>query len=145
MPYIAPDRRPVIDNYLAALDTEDGISVSPAPVTTPQNAGELNYAFTMLCLRHRKMKFGTLDQKLKRVAFEYLTDATKELRYQRINDVAGALVCAALEMEDRAPTRKFEIATLNHAMRQPYKEIAVTYEKLAVAKNGDIAEFGSPR
>jgi len=145
MPYIVPGRRPIIDTYLSKLDSDDPQPISLADGATPQDCGELNYAFTMLCLRHKSIKFTTLDYNLKRVAFDYLTDPLKPLRYQRINDVAGALACAALEMEDRTSRRRFEIATLTSAMRGPYREIAIAYEKLAVAKNGDIAEYGSPR
>lgn len=142
MPYIKADRRLAVDNYLASIDATPG-SIALKKDAAPQDCGELNYAMTMTCLRHTSLKFAGLDYALRKIAFDYLHGAP--LRYQRINDVAGAFSCAYLELIDRTPARKFEAITLLHAMRIPYKEIAVDYEKTKITENGDIAEYGSPR
>lgn len=142
MPYIKQERRAVIDNYLAVLKkSQTWGDIALRRDSTPQDCGELNYAFTMLCLTHNEIKFSSLDGTLRRVAFDYLHD--KPLRYQRINDVAGAVHCAWLEIERRKPaTGRFLSATLKAVMSKPYSEVAVDYEKQKIVENGDIAEYG---
>lgn len=79
MPYITQTRR------LALEDEEE----------RPQNAGELNYAFTLIAMRFFK------DRR----------------NYQAINDVIGALEGCKLEF---------------------YRRIAVPYEDVKIAENGDV-------
>lgn len=81
MPYITQDRRDVLDH----IATE-----------TPNDAGELNYLFTMIAKRYLR-KHG--------------------LRYQRINDLMGALEGAKLEL---------------------YRRVAAPYEDTKIEENGDV-------
>jgi hypothetical protein len=64
----------------------------------PQNTGELNYVFTKLCIQYFNLK---PDGK----------------NYQTINDISGALHCAADEF---------------------YRKIAAKYEDKKIDENGDV-------
>lgn len=123
MPYITMDRRPPIDMG-----------------ETPKNAGELNYCLTMTILRSRDPV--SLPSKIETKCREYLADA--ELRYQRINDVLGALSGAWREYRRRAktsPVVKAEVRDMLEAIADKlYRDIAGPYEDKAIAKNGDCYE-----
>ena len=142
MPYIKQDRRTAVDRYVSDLCGRGAIQSADMP----QDCGELNYALTMACLWHKKIKFGELDLLLYNIVRNYLSD--KELKYQRINDVIGATICAAYELERRLPNPNAVAAlvpTLINAGRVAYFEIGVSYELKKIAENGDIAEYGSPQ
>lgn len=144
MPYIKQDRRACVDRYVVAVGERGAYQASDSP----KDCGELNYALTMACLWHKKIKFGELDSLMKNIVRNYLAD--EPLRYQRINDAIGAITCAAFELERRTP--RFSgihsaihlIATLVAECRDAYYEIGVPYETKKIAENGDIAEYGSP-
>lgn len=69
MPYIAEDRRDKISAIFARIQIDE-----------PENAGELNYAITVLCQTYFALNGG---------------------RYQQINDIIGALEGAKLEFYRR--------------------------------------------
>lgn len=138
MPYIKQDRREAVERYLAGIDRTDE---AYAPGDAPQDCGELNYAITMTALRHQSLSFRGMDSTFQKIGWDYLHAAP--LRYQRINDVAGAFACAYAEMSRRCPNRKYELITLMHAFRPLYVTIAADYEQIKIRENGDIAEYGN--
>lgn len=89
MPYIDKPGREIFEPALAELR-----KVAP----WPDNAGELNYLFTQ-------------------IARIYLDN--HGLRYQRINDIVGALEGAKLEL---------------------YRRVAASYEDGKIKENGDVYE-----
>ena len=140
MPYIKNDRRLVIRNWLTgAWASAEGASDLPAlrADAAPQDCGELNFALTMTVIEHNQMKYGGLDARLEFIVRDYLFRGP--MRYQRINDVIGALHCATMELDRRRPgAKKFEAITLNYLARSIYTRVAVAYELTKIAENGDI-------
>lgn len=146
MPYITANRRHAVNNWLTLVcnhvagETEITICKIADADTMPGDCGELNYALTMTCINHKRTQFGALDAQLRAIITAYLMAET--LRYQRLNDVVGALHCAALELERRRPgAKKFEAVSLIYAARTIYAEMGVAYETKKIAENGDI-DFG---
>lgn len=80
MPYIKPENR-------------EGFAIT----AVPDNAGELNYAFTFTIKKYLEIK--------------------KELNYQVINDILGAL---------------------DGAKQEFYRRVAVPYETEKIKENGDV-------
>lgn len=121
MPYIDQLRRADIDGGMC-----------------PQTCGELNYQLTITILRHGPDDMPGLKDKIEAACRRYLTDAP--LRYQRINDVAGALVCCAYELERRCKRDSNYIRNVifPDVLRSLYYGIAAPYEDQAILKNGDI-------
>lgn len=121
MPYIVQERR-------VALDSEFG---------QPQHCGELNYKISILCLR-----FGyggdliDLKRQLLAVCEQY---ARQSLSYQRINDVMGALDCAARELarRDKRDTALTQMM-LRGCAKDFYDLIAAPYEDTKITANGDL-------
>ena len=70
MPYIPRAKRDDVDPYSYSRDTQ----------RDPENAGELNYVITRICLNYLK---------------------TTQTNYQRMNDVVGVLECLKLEFYRR--------------------------------------------
>jgi hypothetical protein len=141
LPYIKSDRRHAVNNWLqlawAHADNTSAIALAPDSPSGPQDCGELNYALTMTCIAHDTIKFGALDDRLKRIAEWYAT--SQPIRYQRINDIVGACECAAMELERRRPgAKKMAALTLHYLSRHVYAHIAIAYEIQKIAENGDI-------
>ena len=139
MPYIKKDRRDAVDYYVDKVVRGEN---SPAGYA-PQDCGELNYAFTMTCLQFSFLSHAEMNSVATTIAREYLMDPANPLRYQRINDVAGALECAALEIERRGKkwlARNFA-TLLRNVFTSLYIEIGVPYEIAKIEENGDIAAY----
>jgi hypothetical protein len=146
MPYITANRRHAVNDWLTLVSnhvagvTEVTICALADAATMPGDCGELNYALTMTCIGHKRNQFGTLDAQIRAIVTAYLMAET--LRYQRLNDVVGALHCAALELERRRPgAKKFEVISMIYAARTIYAEMGIAYETKKIAENGDI-DFG---
>lgn len=134
MPYITKARRADVRSYL----------VHPVrnSILAPQDAGELNFALTIVCLR--PLDRTGLREILEGIVKNYLL--AKPLRYQRINDVVGACECASLELDRRLPqTKKFAKLALRQVASAAYDEIGVPYERTKIEENGDIAEYGEAK
>jgi len=130
MQYISRARRADVDTW-----RKSGFPGQVGPtILAPENCGELNYALTMTVIEHPGAGFGDIVETIMRA---YL--AQKELRYQRINDLAGAVECSVSELDDRCP-RQFGFAKvmMKTIFRKLYKEIARPYEDSKIKENGDL-------
>ncbi len=103
----------------------------------PKNAGELNYLFTTSALSTRHTIQG-LHVRLRWIIDEYLND--NELRYQRINDVLGALTGAKLEYARRRVASYTDpvCVVFDRVAQRFYEDVAASYEDQKIKENGDV-------
>lgn len=100
----------------------------------PADPGQLNYVMTGMaisCLEDESM----LHNRLMHVGDNYLRD--KGLRYGHINDVVGALYCAAREFKRRTGIRRFDGLFIQVA-DEFYDKHAPAYEDRKIQENGDV-------
>jgi hypothetical protein len=100
----------------------------------PRNCGELNYKITMMALKRPSL------EEFKQSVWNQITAYADpdELRYQIINDVIGALIGSAEELNRRNPQLDRYIQTLRFLARKFYVEVAAPYEDLKMRENGDL-------
>lgn len=137
MPYISQASRPAIDNFLQ-IEILNLSEVSDGPIAIPQNAGELNYAISMLCVGDN-FEWDTFNR-VHEVCQAYLRD--KEFRYQRVNDVLGALDGAFREYRRRVSRSPSRINFIQLVLRSVADEIYAStvggYEDEKISENGDL-------
>src|SRR5262249_42880244 len=133
MPYIEAARRPLIDNFLHSEFT----GLIHTPESCPANAGELNYAISQVLLADA-FEWETIH-KVNRVCQFYLD--CQPLRYQRINDVMGALDGARREYMRRVQShshKAFAKVVLESVASAIYADVAAPYEDKKISENGDL-------
>ena len=135
MPYIEQARRPNVAAYVGMLFHEGDCSSTDYP----QNCGELNFALTLAALKYDpdKRNFTPI---VRAILTDYLDN--EKLRYQRLNDAAGACFNAWLEIGRRAQAKRANARIFIAVWEDVYRELAVPYEQSKIIENGDIPEFG---
>jgi hypothetical protein len=118
------------------------------PGAKPEKAGELNYLLTMAYIKvYRRGNTTGLETELWNAIFDYLDG--KEMKYQLVNDVIGAISCSLLEFFHRIlPTvdNDEEAEEFLHHLDERvtefkvavYNKIAVPYELKKREENGDV-------
>lgn len=119
MPYITQERR----NSIA--EKSDDLLV----------AGELNYALTRLLLT-KDLTPTSFVVRVNATILDYLRN--KNLNYQTINDIMGAIVGSLFEYKNRMGVQSPMEGPLFQVLRDFYQEVAVPYEKIKIAQNGDV-------
>lgn len=114
--------------------------------STPENAGELNYLFTLsyIDVLNEVAPLDDLPQALTSAIDRYIWG--KEPKYQLYNDVMGALVSSSAELCRRkvCPNpvimqRLYDIASVvDFTGGEFYNNIVIPYEDHKIEENGDV-------
>lgn len=99
----------------------------------PKEAGELNYLFTRACVEATDV--AALEKRLVEIAENYWLGAPA--KYQRINDVLGALEGARREWKRRKGGFPFD-SSVSRAAGKFYDKYAGPYEDPKIVENGDV-------
>lgn len=127
MPYIEISRRKEIDNG-----------------DPPKKSGELNYVITKLMIslndaESQDINLAREELRQSVISATRVYVQTKGLSYQSINDVNGAISCAAMEFARRVGDYPEWLAdALVDAATEFYVQIAAPYEDSKIRANGDV-------
>lgn len=111
----------------------------------PQNAGELNYAITKQMIRLHNDP-GVINQSVAQeemrqtiLSASNIYIQSRGLSYQSINDVMGAITCAAMEFSRRTGEYPDWLAdAMVDVATEIYVKVAVPYEDEKIKQNGDV-------
>lgn len=119
------------------------------PGAKPEKSGELNYLLTLEYIdAYERKSMSGIESRLWNIVWDFLS--TKELRYDVINTVIGAIDCSLLEFffrvcptvaEDDEEGKEF-IYGMDERITEwkvtVYDKVAVPYEKQKIKENGDV-------
>ena len=120
MPYIKPEQRGQLKHR------------------TAQNAGELNYVITRICLGFIENKADVYAQ-VKTIIEAYII--VRGLSYQTLNDCMGVLCCCTAELYRRLGDNDMTdhlTSVLTSIGTDLYASIIAPYEDKAIERNGDL-------
>lgn len=128
----------------------------------PKTVGQLNYLITLEILKafkdweKKRIILVTLTGGKNKTNFKFPTQKVldlcllyigNEIKYQKINDVTGSLICSGFEFIRRNPYN-MDYKTLKKIgdivfsfVAKFYKIYAIDYENLCIKKNGDLKEY----
>lgn len=130
MPYITQERRAAIHSGEA-----------------PKTAGEFNYKISMIMIeayeaskhpnaRGESIGYVGASEEIEHAARNYIQG--HGISYAVINEVIGALTCAAIEFKRRVPRSHYPAIFIGCVAHGLYASIAAPYEDQKILDNGDL-------